>query len=156
MVILDEPLRSDIEAIKRLPISFARDVEQDKQISAMGAGVDVSNTIPLSEVAEVKIIQGPNQISRENGKRRIYVTANVRDRDLGTFVQDVQDAVSGSVEIPAGYWVDYGGTFEQLISASKRFSYIIPLTLLVIFILLVMAFNSLRDAALVLPAYLWH
>ena len=107
------------------------------------------NTIPLSEVADIEITQGPNQISRENGKRRIYITANVRDRDLGTFVSDVQKVIAQSVEIPSGYWVDYGGTFEQLISASQRLSIIVPLTLLVIFGLLVMAFKSAKDAALV-------
>jgi heavy metal efflux system protein len=73
----------------------------------------------------------------------------VRDRDLGGFVAEVQAAVRGQVELPAGYWIDYGGTFEQLISAAKRLSMVVPLTLLIIFGLLFMAFNSTKDAALV-------
>jgi cobalt-zinc-cadmium resistance protein CzcA len=94
-------------------------------------------------------VVGPNQVSRENGKRRVFVTANVRGRDLGSFVEDVQDAIDRNLSIPAGYWLDYGGTFEQLISASRRLSVVVPLTLLIIFGLLFMAFGSARDAALV-------
>jgi cobalt-zinc-cadmium resistance protein CzcA len=106
-------------------------------------------TIPLKEVAAIEFTTGPNQISRENGKRRIVVTTNVRGRDLGRFVTDVQRAVSNNVELPSGYWLSYGGTFEQLISASQRLSIVVPLTLLIIFGLLFMAFNSAKDAALV-------
>jgi cobalt-zinc-cadmium resistance protein CzcA len=94
-------------------------------------------------------VLGPNQISRENGKRRVVVTANVRGRDLGSFVTDVQTAISSEITLPTAYWLNYGGTFEQLLSASKRLSIVVPLTLLLIFGLLFMAFNSTRDAALV-------
>ncbi|NOR73485.1 MAG: CusA/CzcA family heavy metal efflux RND transporter, partial [Mariprofundaceae bacterium] len=107
------------------------------------------HTIPLQEVADIEISLGPNQISRENGKRRVVVTANVRGRDLGSFVEEVQASVARDVALPAGYWLSYGGTFEQLISAAKRLSIVVPLALLAIFGLLFMAFNSVKDAALV-------
>jgi cobalt-zinc-cadmium resistance protein CzcA len=151
IVRLEESLRSDISVLERLPISLPDKImsEVSGDTNRFIADFTPVKTIPLSEVANLELIQGPNQISRENGKRRIYITANVRDRDLGTFVSDVQNIVESSVEIPAGYWVDYGGTFEQLISASQRLSIIVPITLLVIFGLLVMAFNSIKDAALV-------
>ena len=115
----------------------------------LGVARNPAETIPLIEVADVAFTIGPNQISRENGKRRVFVTANVRGRDLGSFVSDVQKAVQTRITLPAGYWLDYGGTFEQLISASKRLSLVVPLTLLIIFGLLFMAFNSVKDAALV-------
>src|SRR5690606_15294307 len=118
----------------------------------LGLARNPPRSVPLAEVADVVIGEGPNQISRENGKRRVVVTANVRDRDLGSFVADVQAAVQERVDLPAGYWVGYGGTFEQLLSASKRLSVVVPLTLLVIFGLLFMAFNSAKDAALVFSA----
>jgi cobalt-zinc-cadmium resistance protein CzcA len=92
---------------------------------------------------------GPNQISRENGKRRVNVTANVRGRDLGSFVDDVREEIDRKIDLPAGYWIEYGGTFEQLIAASKRLSVVIPVTLLLIYGLLFSAFGSARDAALV-------
>ncbi|MFT5350720.1 MAG: cobalt-zinc-cadmium resistance protein CzcA [Gammaproteobacteria bacterium] len=151
VVRLEEAHRSDINMMKSLPVSLPEKVMPEIPGDADSLNIDRMpvKTIPLSEVADIEIIQGPNQISRENGKRRIYITANVRDRDLGTFVSDVQKVIAQSVEIPSGYWVDYGGTFEQLISASQRLSIIVPLTLLVIFGLLVMAFKSAKDAALV-------
>ena len=91
---------------------------------------------------------GPNQVSREDGKRRIVVTANVRGRDLGSFVADAQAAIA-QVNVPPGYWLDYGGTFEQLQSASKRLSIVVPVTLALILGLLVLAFGSIRDALVI-------
>ncbi len=85
-------------------------------------------TVPLRELARIENTQGPNQINRENGKRRVVVTANVRDRDLGGFVQDLRQRIDAEVEVPGGYWIDYGGTFEQLISASQRLSIVVPAT----------------------------
>jgi cobalt-zinc-cadmium resistance protein CzcA len=105
--------------------------------------------VPLREVARIETQQGPNQINRENGKRRVVVTANVRGRDLGGFVSELQQRVGTEVQVPAGYWIDYGGTFEQLISASQRLSVVVPVTLVLIFALLFMAFGSARDAAIV-------
>ena len=106
-------------------------------------------TIPLRELADIELVIGPNQISRENGKRRIVVTANVRGRDLGSFVTEVQDLVRNEAEVPAGYWVEYGGTFEQLISAANRLSLVVPVALAMIFLLLLALFRSVADAAVV-------
>ncbi len=148
---LPESLRSDLEALKRLPIPLPEMIQQEIKGDADHLGlIEVPpHTIPLQEVADIEITLGPNQISRENGKRRVVVTANVRDRDLGSFVEEVQAAVAQEVELPAGYWLSYGGTFEQLISATQRLTIVVPLTLLIIFGLLFMAFNSAKDAALV-------
>jgi cobalt-zinc-cadmium resistance protein CzcA len=159
VVRLPEELRTDLNALKRLPIRLpdnytanpleAEDRESLGDADMLGTSLAPAESIPLSEVADIEFIVGPNQISRENGKRRVFVTANVRGRDLGSFVEDVQNAVTQNVSVPPGYWIDYGGTFEQLISASRRLSVVVPLTLLIIFGLLFMAFGSARDAALV-------
>ncbi len=151
VVRLPEHLRSDLEALARLPVALPPDMYREAagDADALGIARTTPASIPLAEVADLVIADGPNQISRGNGKRQVVVTANVRDRDLGSFVADVQDAVRAQVEIPAGYWIDYGGTFEQLISAARRLSLVVPLTLLIIFGMLFMAFNSVRDAALV-------
>jgi cobalt-zinc-cadmium resistance protein CzcA len=100
-------------------------------------------------LAELELTTGLNQINRENGKRRVVVTANVRGRDLGSFVQDVKRAVGDKVELPAGYWLEYGGTFEQLESAARRLGIVVPATLLIIAVLLFMALRSARDAAVI-------
>ena len=105
--------------------------------------------VPLQEVALIETAPGPNQVNREQGKRRVVVTANVRGRDLGSFVQEVQRRVSEEVSLPAGYWLDYGGTFEQLQSASKRLAIVVPVTLALILALLILAFGSLRDALVI-------
>lgn len=92
---------------------------------------------------------GPNQVNRENGKRRVVVTANVRGRDLGGFVQELRTKIDAEVEVPPGYWIDYGGTFEQLISASQRLAVVVPVTLALILALLFWAFGSMKDAVIV-------
>ncbi len=141
VVRLPEHLRTDIKSLEMLPIPL-RSAKQD--------GVDKTpDYVPLKEVADLNIAYGHAQISRENGKRRIFVTANVRGRDLDSFVKDVQQAVREKVDVPPGYWVDYGGTFEQLISARQRLMIVVPAALLLIFGLLFMAFNSARAALLV-------
>jgi cobalt-zinc-cadmium resistance protein CzcA len=137
VVRLPEQLRSNVDEISRLRIPLP------------AAGDSARGFVPLSDVAKVEINVGPNQISREDGKRRIVVTANVRGRDLGSFVTEVQRKVSTEVEVPTGYWISYGGTFEQLISASKRLQLVAPLALAMIFGLLYALFRSWRDAAIV-------
>jgi cobalt-zinc-cadmium resistance protein CzcA len=92
---------------------------------------------------------GPNQISRENGKRRAVVTANVRGRDLGSFVAEAEQRIRAEVELPMGYWSAWGGQFEQLESASRRLQIVVPLALLLIFGILTAVFGSARDAAIV-------
>jgi cobalt-zinc-cadmium resistance protein CzcA len=132
VVRLPERLRSDLRALERLPVPLPQ-----------------GGYVPLGEVATLQLAPGANQISRENGKRRLVVSANVRGRDLGSFVADVQQAVEQQVKIPPGYWLSYGGTFEQLESATKRLSLLVPVTLVMIFALLMMTFGSAKDAALV-------
>ncbi|MEM9966435.1 MAG: CusA/CzcA family heavy metal efflux RND transporter, partial [Asticcacaulis sp.] len=105
--------------------------------------------IPLSDVATIEMINGPNQISREQGKRRVVVTANVRGEDLGTFVSRVQDKVAREIKLPEGYWLSYGGTFEQMTSAAKRLQVVVPMTLLLIVGLLYLLFRSFTDALIV-------
>ena len=141
VVRLPESLRTDIDALERLPIPLPGGEQE---------GVDETpDYVPLGEVADISIIYGPNQVSRENGKRRIVVSSNVRGRDLGSFVGEIHEQVSANVKLPAGYWTEYGGTFEQLISAKQRLSIVVPISLLLIFGLLFMAFNSGRAALLI-------
>ena len=94
-------------------------------------------------------MQGPNQISRENGKRRVVVTANVRGRDLGSFVREVQTLVNEKIRIPPGYWLVWGGQFEQMISAAERLQIVIPVALALIFVMLYTVFGNFRDGLLV-------
>jgi cobalt-zinc-cadmium resistance protein CzcA len=105
--------------------------------------------VPLREVATLAVLEGPNAINRENGKRRAVVTANVRGRDLGSFVADARERIEANVELPAGYWLEYGGTFEQLISGAERLRLVVPITLLMIFVLLYMSFRSFVDSLLI-------
>ena len=132
VVRLPEHLRSNVDALANLPIQRSQ-----------------GDYVPLSELADLELPTGYNQVYRENGKRRVVVTSNVRGRDLGGFVNDVQQAVKQSVEIPAGYWVEYGGTYQKLQSASDRLSVVVPLTLVLIIGLLLLALNSLKDATIV-------
>jgi len=141
LVRLPERLREDLEAIKRLPIPLP---------AGGGAGDGKkAGYVALGEIARFEVAPGPNQISRENGKRRVVVTANVRGRDLGSFIAEVQDRIQAGIRLPEGYWLSYGGTFEQLASAAKRLQVVVPLSLALIFGLLFMTFGSARDAALV-------
>lgn len=105
--------------------------------------------IPLSEVATMNLKESPNQISRENGKRRIVVTLNVRDRDLTSFITDAKKQLNEKVKIPSGYWIGWGGQFEQLESATDRLEIVIPITLVMILVLLFSAFGNIYDALLV-------
>ncbi len=132
VVRLPEHLRSDLRSLERLPVPLPQ-----------------GGYVPLVEVATLNIAPGPNQISRENGKRRLVVSANVRGRDLGGFVADARKQIAAQVKLPPGYWLDYGGTFEQLESATQRLTVLVPVTLVLIFALLMMTFGSARDAALV-------
>jgi cobalt-zinc-cadmium resistance protein CzcA len=140
---LPERLRADLDVLRRLPVPLP-----GGDFDAESTG-DTPRFVPLQEVAEIDLITGPNQISRENGKRRIVVTANVRGRDLGGFVAEIQRKIADSVTLPSGYWLDYGGTFEQLISARARLTLIVPLALLLVFGLLFMTFGTVRDTLLV-------
>jgi cobalt-zinc-cadmium resistance protein CzcA len=144
LVRLPEGLRGDIDALKRLPIALPGEGMVDA-----GAEFNSVAYVTLGELAQFDIAPGPNQVSRENGKRRIVVTANVRGRDLGSFVAELQGRVRDEIKLPEGYWLDYGGTFEQLASAAKRLKVVVPISLVLIFGLLIMTFGSAKDALLV-------
>ncbi len=151
VVRLPEHLRVDVDALSSLPIPVPASVAKESGRGAIvqtGIGT-AAPYVPLSAVATIEISPGPNQISRENGKRRIVVTANVRDRDLGSFVSEVQRRVAAEVKLPAGYWIGWGGQFEQLVGASQRLAIVVPVALLLIFVLLCMSLNSVGDALLV-------
>lgn len=132
--------------VVRLPENVRQNIHQ---LSELPITLPNGEYVPLSEVAQLSLAPAPNQISRENGKRRIVVSANVRGTDLGTFVKNVKESIQNKVDIPAGYWLEYGGSFEQLDSASKRLAIIIPVTLALILGLLMMALGSLKDALIV-------
>ncbi len=132
VVRLPEPIRTDINRLAFLPVPLGGE-----------------NFVPLHEVADLVIQSAPAQISRENGKRRIVVTTNVRERDLGGFVEQVKHLISQQVKLPSGYWLDYGGSFEQMESANKRLGILVPITLLMIIGLLIMAFGSIKDALII-------
>ena len=131
LVRLPEVLRSDVEAIKRLPIPLPAGPEGSAR-----------RFIPLSEVADFSTAPGPNQVSRENGKRRIVVSSNVRGRDLGSFVAEAQQLIGQQVQVPTGYWMVWGGQFENLVAARQRLAIVVPLGLLLIFVLLFVFFFS--------------
>jgi cobalt-zinc-cadmium resistance protein CzcA len=152
VVRLPEHLRVDPDAIKSLPIPLPAAPEgQVASVRAVFGNSPLAKVryIPLSAVATIDVAPGPNQISREDGKRRIVVTANVRARDLGSFVSEAQRAVAEKVKLPTGYWIGWGGQFEQLVSATKRLTIVVPIALLLIFILLFMSLGSATNAALV-------
>jgi heavy metal efflux system protein len=138
LVRLPEAARGDLEAIKRIPIRLP---------AAEGAAHMAY--VPLGDVATLEIAPGPNQISREDGKRRVVVTANVRGRDIGSFVAEAQQQLEQQVKVPSGYWTTWGGTFEQLQSAARRLQIVVPVALLLVFVLLFAMFNNVKDGLLV-------
>jgi heavy metal efflux system protein len=157
VVRLPEEIRRDIAALKNLPIPLrqpeANESRRTQLASLRGDGgaasIELPGYIPLSSVARIDIAEGPNQISRENGKRRVVVQANVRGRDIGSFVAEAQRKVGESVELPTGYLVDWGGQFENLIAARERLMIVVPVCFFVIFVLLFMTFGSAKYAVIV-------
>jgi len=135
---LADEWRNDVDKIQQLPIRLANADGQD------GAGF-----VRLADVASVVSAPGPNQISRESGKRRVVVTANVRGRDIGSFVAEAESKIAQAVSVPTGYWTTWGGTFEQLQSAAKRLQIVVPVSLLLVFMLLFMMFGNVKDGLLV-------
>ncbi|HEX6565075.1 MAG TPA: CusA/CzcA family heavy metal efflux RND transporter [Chthoniobacterales bacterium] len=146
VVRLPEAFRDNVDALKRIPILLPAPEEgsNDRTISVNGP-----NYVPLSEVANFEIKSGPNQINREDGKRRIVVTCNIRGREVGSFVGEARSKIEGQVKLPSGYWMEWGGQFEQLQSATQRLTVVVPLALLLIFALLFMAFGTATDALLI-------
>jgi len=140
VVRLSDRLRTDIEGLSRLLIPVP--------VPVGNAGGQIG-FIALSEVASLDLVLGPNQVSRENGKRLVIVSANVRGRDIGSFVEEATSVIADKVKIPAGYWTTWGGQFEQLQEASRRLEVVVPVALLLVFGLLFMMFNNLKDGLLV-------
>ena len=138
IVRLPENLRTDTEAMKRIPIRLP-----------INDALKSANYVLLGDVATFDIAPGPNQVSRENGKRRVVVTANVRERDIGSFVAEAQEKLAQQVNVPTGYWTTWGGTFEQLQSAQQRLKIVVPVALLLVFALLFTMFGNVRDGLLV-------
>jgi cobalt-zinc-cadmium resistance protein CzcA len=136
---LNETVRNDFGALKRLPVSLP-------------AAGNLSMTVPLGEVASFTFSEGPNQISRENGKRRVVVTANVRDRDIASVVNEARAAIDTQLKLPAGYWLAWGGQFENLVTARNRMAVVVPACFVLIFLLLMSALGSARDALVVFSA----
>ncbi|WP_338827322.1 CusA/CzcA family heavy metal efflux RND transporter [Bradyrhizobium sp. 27S5] len=141
VVRLPESVRSDLEALSNLPVALPKATPNSPVQS-----------LPLNRVAQFSFTEGPNQISRENGKRRIVVTANVRGRDLGSVVEEAQASVAQSVKLPPGYWMTWGGQSENLAAARQRLAVVVPACFAMIFLLLLAAMGSARDALLVFSA----
>ncbi|MFS2137162.1 efflux RND transporter permease subunit [Duganella sp. Dugasp56] len=135
VVRLPDALRSDLDVVRRLPVPLPK-------------GDGVTHFIPLGEVATFSIAPGPNQVSREDGKRRVVISANVRGRDIGSFVAEAEERLR-QVAVPAGYWTSWGGQFEQLQSASRRLQIVVPAALLLVMVLLFAMFGNLKDGLLV-------
>lgn len=152
---LTEDKRKNMELLKGIPIPFPKNFTAQRAEAfpiSDSESTRHSNFIPLGAVASFKVVTGPNQISRENGKRRIVVTANVRNRDLGSFIQEAEKSIGENVALPPGYWIAWGGQFEHLISATQRLWIVVPMALVLIFLLLFSALKSAKNAILVFTA----
>ncbi|QBX41031.1 CusA/CzcA family heavy metal efflux RND transporter [Pseudomonas fluorescens] len=139
VVRLSDAMRKDIDGLSALLIP----------VPALSGTANQIGFIALKDVASLDLVLGPNQVSRENGKRLVIVSANVRGRDIGSFVSEAGALIEREVQVPAGYWTSWGGQFEQLQSAAKRLQIVVPVALLLVFGLLFMMFNNLKDGLLV-------
>jgi cobalt-zinc-cadmium resistance protein CzcA len=154
VVRLGENVKNDILALSSIPIPIPADIaphyhSMEYARTELKPEGPTMSFIPLSSVADITVTQGPNQISRENGKRRIVVTANVRNRDLGTFVEEAQARIASSMQLPPGYWFGWGGQYENLLNAKNRLLFVVPVVLLSVFGLIVITFRSLTYSLLV-------
>ncbi len=136
VVRLADSIRNDVDVLMSLPVSLPQ----------------ANATVPLGQLAAFRMSEGPNQVSRENGKRRVVVTANVRDRDIETVVGEARRQIAAKVTLPSGYWLSWGGQFENLIAARQRLQIVVPVCFALILLLLFSALGSLRDALLVFSA----
>jgi cobalt-zinc-cadmium resistance protein CzcA len=133
-----------------LVVRFAPQYRQDPEaIGRILIPAPGGERIPLAQLADIRSVEGPVQVSRENAQRRVVIQANVRGRDLGSFVEDVKQQIDAQVKLPTGYHVEYGGTYEHLQSGRARLMLVVPVTFGLIFLLLFSTFGSLRQAALV-------
>ncbi|MBN8542737.1 MAG: CusA/CzcA family heavy metal efflux RND transporter [Alphaproteobacteria bacterium] len=148
LVRLPDAMRQDLTVLENLPVLLP--VDDDNMSDRIGGQPHSRPAyIPLKQVAKLEVTDGPNQISRENGKRRVVVQANVRGRDIGSFVEDAQAAIGSKVQIPAGYWLEWGGQFKNLEEAKARLSVVVPACFFMIFLLLFTALGSVKQALLV-------
>jgi heavy metal efflux system protein len=149
VVRLPDEFRRDIVSLKNLPVPLAHEPGEFADAGFEGDGARQFTFMPLGSVASVELVEGPNQVSRENGKRRIVVQANVRGRDIGGFVAEAQRRMEEEVRLPAGSWLEWGGQFENLVSAKNRLAVLVPTCLAVILLLLYSDLRSIRHAAMV-------
>jgi cobalt-zinc-cadmium resistance protein CzcA len=154
VVRLGENVKNDILSLSSLPIPIPTDIaphyhSMEYARTQLKPEGPTQSFIPLASVAEIHLTQGPNQISRENGKRRIVVTANVRNRDLGSFVEEAQTRIASSIQLPPGYWLGWGGQYENLLNAKHRLLIVVPIVLMSVFGLIVITFRSLTYSLLV-------
>ncbi len=161
VVRLPENIRQNLAALKNLPIPLPKDndsgvpikTERSDALAFAGrasARISVPGYLPLSSVARIEVSEGPKEISRENGKRRIVVKCNVRGTDIGTFVEEAQKQIDKQIgHMPEGYWIGWGGQFESLIAARQRLSIVVPVALGLILMLLFATFNSFKHSLLV-------
>ena len=154
VVRLPESLRQNLEALRTLPLLLLRR-EHDDRVPRLTSARPVTvagerpTFIPLGEVALLEVAEGSNQISRENGKRRVVVQANIRGRDLGSFATEAQRRINAQVTLAPGSWLDWGGQFQHLVAARQRLSLVVPLCFGLIFLFLFSALNTARYALLV-------
>lgn len=149
-VLFEGDRRFDIDALRDLPIPLPPPNPDAPVRAAWGTGATREIPyVPLSAIATLSISPGSNRISREDGKRRIVVSANVREGGLGSFVAGDQKQVAEKVKLQDGYWIGWGGQFEQLVSATQRLPIVVPIALALIFLLLFMSFGSMGNALLV-------
>ena len=155
VVRLADTVRGDVEALKNLPVPLpASQAGQARASTGVPAGPAPagSTSVPLRQLASFTFTEGPNQVSRENGRRRVVVTANVRGRDIGSLVAEAQERIAAEVKLPAGYEVRWGGQFENLTAARQRLMVVVPACFALIFILLLGALGTARDALIVFSA----
>jgi len=153
IVRLADAVRDDLRAIEQIPIALPNSAELTFHEGSAGHGSASSivprGMIPLSAIARIKVTEGLGQINRENGKRRMTVQANVRGRDLGSFVAEARSRIMGEIKPAAGTWLAWGGQYENLLAARQRLQIVVPICLLLIFLLLFATFNSVKYALLV-------
>jgi cobalt-zinc-cadmium resistance protein CzcA len=146
----DAPYRQDAEAIRRLYVSTGEPVASATRVPARSVGVEASpggRRIPLLQLAEIESLEGPIQIGREAGERRVVVQANVRGRDLGGFVEEAKAKVQRQVKLPPGYHIEWGGQYKHLQEGMARLLVVVPITFFVIFLLLYVTYGRVLDAA---------
>lgn len=151
VVRLPPAIRDDLGSLHNLPVPLPEAEADDGAVSLNGESESHGPAfLPLSTFARIDLVEGPNQVSRESGKRRVVVQCNVRGRDLGSFVEEAQARMDRELpKLPEGYWLGWGGQFENLIAAKERLAIVVPLALFLILLLLFATFGSLKQALLV-------